>query len=101
METILQTILGFFVQFAQNWPFLATLIAVMGTFRLFFKPLVTLIHAWVAASPSKKDDEILVKVESSGWYKAIMFIVDYIASVKLPEKKVPIAQAEQMKRRYK
>lgn len=84
MDAILTTILSFFVQFAKDWPFLATLVVVMGTFRMFFKPLMTMLRAWAQVTKSPKDDELLDKVEASQIYKAIMFIIDYIASVKLP-----------------
>lgn len=87
MEAILTTLLGIFVQFAQNWPIMASLIVIMGTFRMFFKPLMTMLRAWAQATKSTKDDELLNKVEAHPVYKAIMFIVDYIASVKLPSAK--------------
>lgn len=84
MESILATLLAFFVSFAQKYPFFASMIVIMGTFRMFFKPLVSMLRAWASATASPKDDALLDKVESSPIYKAIMFIVDYIASVKLP-----------------
>lgn len=82
METILTTILSFFFEFAKNWPWVASLIVVMGTLRMFLKPIMTAIQAIVKATPSTKDDETLDKVEKSMPYKAIMFIIDYIASLK-------------------
>jgi DMSO reductase anchor subunit len=62
-------------------------LAVVGMFRLFFKPIMSAIAVSVAQSESKKDDEILNKVESHWLWKAFVWCVDYLGSIKLPVKK--------------
>jgi hypothetical protein len=79
-ETIIQMILGF----VSKYPIVATILMVMGVLRAVNKPLFALVRAFVASTPSAKDDAILDKVEQSKIKKSIEFALDYLASVKLP-----------------
>ena len=56
---------------------------VIGGFRMILKPLVVGIEAFIKESESKKDDEILEKVKSNVFYKALIFLVDYAFSIKI------------------
>lgn len=78
MDVVLSTLLS-------KYPVLSTILAIIGGFRVIFKPLMTYIEAKVAESPSKEDDKKLEAVEKSGLYKAVAFILDYTASIKLPK----------------
>lgn len=84
--TIITTLLGIFVQFAKDWPILASIIVVMGTLRLFLKPVMTFLHAIADATPTPKDNDALNKVESSMLWKIVNFVIDYFASIKLEKK---------------
>lgn len=79
MEQILELI--------AQYPVVSSILVVVGALRLVFKPVMTAIQAIVAVTPSKKDDEVLAKAEASSIYKAIVWVIDYLASIKLPVKK--------------
>jgi hypothetical protein len=67
----------------------ALVVFYMGAARVVFKPLMALVHAVVAVTPSKADDEALAKAESSRAYQVGAFLVDYLFSLKLPVKASP------------
>ncbi len=64
---------------------LMTFVMVLGVFRSIFKPTMLLLEAYVLATPSKNDDEKLAGFKSSKAYATIVWIVDYLASIKLPK----------------
>lgn len=64
---------------------LSYLVLVMGFARLFFKPLVSLVTAFVKATPSPDDDAWWVKVQGKSWFKLLEYLIDYVLSLKLPK----------------
>lgn len=66
-------------------PLLSMILMVMGGLRLVLKPIMAYYEKKVAESPDKADDEKLAKMKEAGWYKALAFVLDYAASVKLPK----------------
>jgi hypothetical protein len=75
------------IALADKYPTVASILMVMGVLRAIFKPLMSLIEAYVLATPSTKDDEFYNKMLDSKIYKGIVWVLDYMASVKLPKKK--------------
>lgn len=71
--------------FVNQSPTLSMLLMAMGGLRLVLKPIMAYYEKKVAESPDKADDEKLAKMKEAGWYKALAFILDYAASVKLPK----------------
>lgn len=67
-----------------EYPWLAGFIFAVGTFRIFFKPVMSALEAAIAETPTKVDDEWLAKLKSSKVYTMLVWLVDYLASVKLP-----------------
>ena len=76
----------FLAELIVKYPNLAMAFMVVGVLRAIFKPLMTLLHSYVEATPSEKDNEILKKVMDSKFYSAIQWLLDYTASIKLPKK---------------
>jgi len=70
-----------------KYPITASILSVIGAFRVFFKPTLAFIKDIVLKTSSKKDDELLLKVESSKIYKGFVFVIDYLFSIKLPVNK--------------
>jgi hypothetical protein len=68
-------------------PKLMGLFIFMGILRAVFKPLMKAIEAYVESTPWESDNQALEKLKSTRGYRAVAFLVDYLASVKLPEKK--------------
>jgi hypothetical protein len=69
--------------YVQKYPLLVSILAFLMGLRLVMKPLFTAIHAYVDNSESKKDDELLAKVEASKYYKSFLWVLDYLFSIKI------------------
>ena len=80
---LLDTIVQFFLS-TFGTKFVAILLFI-GTFRTIFKPLCALVLSVVAATPTKKDDELVDKIATNKWYKVLVWLVDYLLSIKLPK----------------
>jgi hypothetical protein len=61
-------------------------VAYIGTFRLIFKPIHAAVKQIVKDTPSQKDDQVLEKVEGNIIFKAVIFLVDLLASIKIKSK---------------
>lgn len=79
-------IIVIFQSLADKYPVVVGILSVMGFLRAIFKPLFAFVRSIAAATETKKDDEFLDKVESSKVYSTISFILDWFASIKLPQK---------------
>ena len=78
---IAEMLIGKFGSFAQ----IISAVAVgVGTFRLFFKPLMEAAEKIILATPSKSDDEALDVVKKSLLYRAFIFLTDFLLSIKVP-----------------
>ncbi len=86
MDGVLSWLLPLLEQYAQQYPWLATVVFVMGSFRLFLKPVMSIIEAVVGLTASPKDDEFLAKVLDHKAYKAVAYVLDWLGSIKLPKK---------------
>jgi hypothetical protein len=80
--------LSFLLEFLMTKaPWLAQALVWVGALRLIFKPLFSFLRSLVDATPSAKDNELLNQVEGSKVYSVVAYILDYLASIKLPQKK--------------
>ena len=66
-------------------PELAVAVTVISVSRAIMKPLCALVIAYVEASPSKGDDQMLADLRENVWFKKVMWVMDLLFSVKLPE----------------
>jgi hypothetical protein len=83
MEQLMEWIKPLVEMYAGSLGPVVQLIAIVGTLRLVIKPLMEAFKAVVAATPSKSDDELPSKVEASSVYKTVLFVLDWLASLKL------------------
>jgi len=83
MDQIGFQIAAFILQFATNHPYILTILMVIGSLRAILKPLFALARAYTQSTETKADDELVDKVEQSKAYKALVFVLDWFASVKL------------------
>lgn len=82
------------VQVVENHPWVATLLLLMGGLRLVCKPIMSLVRARVAATPSTEDDAQLQRITSSWWYQCLAWTIDFFASVKIaPTIHVPASRS--------
>lgn len=73
----------FIVTLAIKFPWVLTVLAVMGGLRFFFKPIVSAAEAYVKSTPSTNDDELYAKATHSLAFKIIAWALDFFASVKV------------------
>ena len=74
---------GFLQGLIEKYPVAMTIISIMGMARLIIKPTMVYLHEVVLVTETKKDDEMLAKVEGSKAYKAILFVLDWFTSIKV------------------
>lgn len=67
---------------ALHYPWAALLISVMGSARLWCKPLSQLVHWAIRQTKTTADDEFVAEVERSRAWVWFWWVVDYIASIK-------------------
>jgi hypothetical protein len=72
------------VTYAASHPWLVTILTLMGILRLCLKPLIGIIEVVVQNTASKNDDAALAKVESATWFKWVLWVLDWLGSIKAP-----------------
>ncbi len=68
----------------QTYPMLQHVIAIMVICRVVFKPLFAILGRYVELTVEQDDNKKLHKFMGTKTYKMMVFIVDMLASVKLP-----------------
>jgi hypothetical protein len=71
------------VRVVQSHPWVASLLILIGSLRLLFKPIMSLVRSRIAATPTTEDDAQLQRVMSSWWYQALAWTLDFVASIKI------------------
>lgn len=69
--------------YAGQYGWAVTALTYIGTARVIFKPLMTAIESVVVATPSKSDDSKLAVMKKSALYKGLVWVLDFLGSVKL------------------
>jgi hypothetical protein len=59
------------------------IITIIGSLRLLLKPLMGLLEAFVTITPSKTDDLLPEKIKANKVYKSVVYLLDWLASLKL------------------
>lgn len=62
------------------------IISIIGSLRLIIKPIMGVIEAYVSITPTKNDDLLPAKIKENKVYKTIVYVLDWIGSLKLPKK---------------
>ena len=80
-------LLTFITALAVKYPFIATVITLLGTLRLWLKPVFSAIHAIVDLTPTKLDDGYWAKAydffTATATGRFLAWLLDYVASIKL------------------
>jgi len=85
-DFFLSTVGQWFVMFLSNYPGFSTVIMAIGFLRLVLKPVMTIIQAYVKLTPYDSDDKWLLEMEQSKGYKLFVYLMDWVLSIKMPEK---------------
>jgi hypothetical protein len=84
----------FFLNTAGTWiigmvqgnPAFAGILIFVGFARVTIKPAMTILHAYVKITPYDSDDKWLSSVEQSKGYKLVVYLLDWLLSVKTAKK---------------
>jgi hypothetical protein len=83
-ESVKGAVTPFVVQLVAKYTWVATVLLVIGIIRVCMKPVMMLVEAVIAATPSTSDDEALAKFEAGPVYKWILWGLDWLGSFKTP-----------------
>jgi hypothetical protein len=86
-DFLLNTVGTWALGLVQHNPAFASVLMFMGLLRLCIKPAMTILQAYVKFTPYDNDDKWLASLETSKGYKLAMYLLDWLLSVKVPEKK--------------
>lgn len=88
---------GWLVLLAQKEPWVTTIIALMGAFRLLLKPIFAALHAFALATGNERVEAMAARIAASRGLRIFAFLLDWVASVKLvpPVKVVPSVGASE------
>ncbi|MDB6017670.1 MAG: hypothetical protein JWR19_2159 [Pedosphaera sp.] len=67
-----------------KYPWMSTVIFVVGVLRLCMKPIFTIVESVVKSTTSTSDDAVLAKFEGGAIYKWLFWGLDLFASIKTP-----------------
>lgn len=87
MEAIADFLKPLLEAYGGEYGWAVTVLTYIGTFRVIFKPLMTGIEGVIAATPSKEDDKKLAEIKEHKAYKFVVWLVDFLGSIKLKEVK--------------
>jgi len=76
-------LVSFIAEMAIKFPWVVAILSAMGFLRLIFKPTLAYARTIVMATKTKSDDLVLDKIEESKITKAIVFLLDLFASIKV------------------
>lgn len=79
---LLDPLKGYLQSQAVNHPIWITVFLVIGCLRFFLKPAVAAAHWYAEQTATKKDDELIAKIENSVALKLAFFCFDWFASLK-------------------
>lgn len=89
MEMILEGLKLLIESYGGQFGWAVQVVAWVGTLRLIVKPVMVAIETIVATTETTEDDKKLEEVKASRWYYWFIFVIDWVASIKIqPKKKV-------------
>lgn len=71
------------IDFATQHPSLASVLIIIGSLRLVFKPLFAALHSFAQSTGNASLDQGLTSVEQSQLYTWVSWLLDYLGSIKL------------------
>lgn len=86
MDQLLALLPGFISGLIVKAPWIGSILMGIGLLRVLLKPLMSLIQAYVLYTPKLDDDSALSVFMDSSTYKSISYVLDWAASIKLPQK---------------
>ncbi len=73
------------LDFLASNPHLAIVLTIMSCARMIFKPVCSVIQAYVDSTPDTKDNEKWVAIQQTKAFKSVAYILDLLLSIKIPK----------------
>jgi len=86
METLLAFIQPLIEAYAGQFGIVVQIITIVGSLRVFVKPIMSLVGVVVVFTPSKKDDVWFANLQENKIFKAVIYCIDWFASIKIAPK---------------
>jgi len=83
IEMLLSALNPLIAMYGGELGFLPQLISIIGTLRLFIKPLMGLVDTYVMSTSDKKDDEKWDKIKEGKVFQTAVYFLDWFASIKI------------------
>lgn len=83
MEELLAFLTPLLEAYGGQLGFLVQLVSIVGTLRLLFKPVMSIIDVVVKLTPSESDDDLADRIEQNKVVKSVLYVLDWLASIKL------------------
>lgn len=74
---------NFIVDLATKYPWVVTVVAIIGTLRLLVKPVIAAAHSYAESTNSPKAEALIEKIENSKLLSTVFFVLDWFGSVKV------------------
>ncbi len=84
LETILEILRPVLEAYLGELGLFMQIVTIIGSARIIFKPLMTLLETIAEQTETPVDNEWLESFKDSKVYTVIIFIIDYILSIKKP-----------------
>lgn len=94
MDAILVFLAPIMETLAGKYGVIVTVVAWIGTLHLLVKPLLAIAKVIAGATETTKDDEIIVKIESSPYYTYALNVMEWLTSLDLSKKEVVKIEAK-------
>jgi len=86
MESLLEFLSPLIEAYGGKFGWLVSAISVIGTLRLLVKPVMAIVEVVVKLTPSKEDDNLHNEILENKIVKMLLFVFDWLASLKIPKK---------------
>lgn len=83
MEQLLNLLKPLIEMYAGELGILVQIISIVGTLRIFVKPIMSLIEAYVLFTPKESDNVAVDKFKNGKIYKSVIYILDWFGSIKI------------------
>lgn len=87
MEAFLSFLQPIIEAYAGQFGIIVQIIVFVGSLRIFVKPVMSLISTYVIFTKTQKDDIWFAKLQEDKIFKAVIYVIDWLASIKIVAKK--------------
>jgi len=86
METLLAFIQPLIEAYAGQFGIVVQIIAIVGSLRIFIKPIMSLVGTVVLFTKTQSDDVWYAKLQENKIFKGFVYLIDWFASIKIAPK---------------